>query len=169
VHPLEQAMSEDGFVLIGDSADGHFPATSFHVYTLANKRFYCLDLGGLTESRGNTAGKKVYPTVADLPKEHSKLALIWSGKASARRAVEAAHEAGCTRVWFSFLTTDAGAVARARELGLEIVELGRCPVAYLAREDVPTGCRIHMGSMKLTGTWQKSPQTDAGVRRRELV
>ena len=169
MHPLEQAMSEDGFVLIGDSSDGHFPATSFHVYTLAGKRFYCLDLGGLRESRGSSAGLPVYPTAAELPGEHSDLALIWVGRATTRRAVEVAHEAGCRRVWFSFLTTEPGAVARARELGLEIVELGRCPVAYLQREQVPTGCRIHMGSMKLTGTWQKPPQIDAGVRRRELV
>ena len=169
MHPLEQAMSEEGFVLIGDSSDGHFPATSFHVYTLAGKRFYCLDLGGLTESRGSSAGQRVYATVADLPAEHSDLALIWVSKAAARRAVEAAHEAGCGRVWLSFLTTEPSAVERARELGLEIVELGRCPVAYLRREQVPTGCRIHMGSMKLTGTWQRPPQTDPNVRRRELV
>jgi hypothetical protein len=162
-------MAEDDFVLIGNSGDGHFPATSFHVYTLAGKRFYCLDLGGLTESRGNSAGRRVYPTVAELPAAHSDLAVIWVGKATARAAVEAAHAAGCRRVWLSFQTTEPDAVARARELGLEIVELGRCPVAYLPREKVPTGCRIHMGSMKLTGTWQKPPQTDANVRRRELV
>ena len=67
-HPLEEVMAQaDGFVIIGDSAHDRFPAFSYHAYTRAGRRFYCLDLGGLTESRGPTKGGKVYTDVAQLP------------------------------------------------------------------------------------------------------
>lgn len=60
-HPLEHVMrSADGFLLIGESSQGRFPAFSYHAYTSVRKRFYCLDLAGLTESRGPTKGGNVY-------------------------------------------------------------------------------------------------------------
>lgn len=60
-HPLADIINQaEGFLLIGDSAAERFPALSFHAYTRAGKTFYCLDMGGLTESRGASAGRKVY-------------------------------------------------------------------------------------------------------------
>ena len=60
-HPLEHVMQRaDGFLLIGESSRGRFPAFSYHAYTTVGKRFYCLDLDGLAESRGPTKGGKVY-------------------------------------------------------------------------------------------------------------
>jgi hypothetical protein len=165
-HPLEEVMKTDRFVLIGDASEDRFPAMSFHCFTKVQKPFYCLDLGGLTESRGYTKGARVFTSVADLPDDRSDLALVWLRPASAIRGVEAAHEAGCRRIWFSFNSGHRDAVSRARELGMEIVEIGRCPVYYLERQ-VPI-CQGHTLMVKLSGTYRRPPQTDLDARRREL-
>lgn len=167
-HPLEDLIQKaEGFVLIGDSSEGRFPAFSYHVYTQAAKRFYCLDLGGLPASRGKTKGGKVYAAVDDLPADHGDLAIIWMKPRTAVRGVESAHAAGCTRVWFSFQTGHPAAVARARELGMTVVEIGRCPVYYMDQR--PTECAVHTALVRLTGTWSRPPQTDATAKRRELL
>ncbi|MBW2457299.1 MAG: CoA-binding protein [Deltaproteobacteria bacterium] len=166
-HPLEDVIRQaEGFVLIGDSSEDRFPAQSFHCYSSIGKRFYCLDLGGLSKSRGATKGGKVYTKVEDLPDDRGDLAVIWVKPRSAKKAVEVAKQCGCRRVWFSFGTGHREAVARARELGLEVVEIGRCPAHYLA-EMVPA-CRAHTVILKLTGSYRRPPQTDADGKRREL-
>jgi hypothetical protein len=167
-HPLEDVMrSAERFVVIGDSSENRFPAMSFHCYTKVGKPFYCLDLGGLGESRGPTKGAKVYTRAADLPDDRGDLAILWVKPRSAHRAVEVAHGAGCKKVWFSFQTARPSAVRRARELGMDVVEIGRCPVHYLA-EQTPV-CRVHTELTKLTRLYQRPPQTDPEARRRELV
>ena len=158
--------SAEGFLVIGDSSEGRFPAQSFHCYTQVGKRFYCLDLGGLTESRGGSKGRKVYTQVEDLPAERSDLAIIWVKPRSASRAVDIAHSAGARRVWFSFHSGHRDAVARAREHGMEVVEIGRCPVYYL--DEMVPACRAHTALVKLTGTYRKPPQTDPDGPHKEL-
>ena len=167
MHPLEKIVAEmDGFVLIGDSANERFPGYSYNAYTRAGKRFHCLDMGGLTASRGPTQGGPVYPSVADLPAERSDLAIIWIKPGRAKDAVDLAHEAGCTRVWFSFLTGHRDAVQHARDLGMTIVEIGRCPVYYL--DGAPGACAAHTLMAKVSGTRARPPQLDADAKRREL-
>lgn len=167
-HPLETVMREtDRFVVIGDSSEDRFPAMSYHCYTKVEKPFYCLDLGGLTASRGPTKGGKVYTKVADLPSDHADLAIVWVKPRSARRAVETAHEAGCKRVWFNFGSGHRDAVKRAHELGIEVVEIGRCPAHYLERQ-IPA-CRVHTTVMKLSGAYRRPPQLDPDAKRRELI
>jgi hypothetical protein len=167
MHPLETVIrGAEGFVLIGDSSEDRFPGFSYHAYTTTGKKFYCLDLGGLPVSRGPTKGGKVYHSVAELPADHDDLAIIWVKPRSARRAVEVAHEAGCRRVWFSFQTGHAEAVARARELGMEVVEIGRCPVYYL--EDKPMVCKAHTLFVRGSGTYGRPPQIDPQKKRREI-
>lgn len=166
-HPLETVIrGAQPFLLIGDSSDERFPAQSFHNYTKTGTRFYCLDLGGMTESRGASKGRRVYADLADVPKDRSDLVVIWVKPRRATAAVDLAHEAGAKRVWFSFQTGHRDAVARARELGMEVVEIGRCPVHYMA-DQVPA-CRAHTVLMKATGAYAKPPQTDADAKRREL-
>ena len=166
-HPLHDLInSAQGFLLIGESGKGRFPAYSYYAYTKVGKRFYCLDLDGLEQSRGKIKGGKVYASVADLPEELGDLAIIWVHPYSAARAVDLAREAGCTRVWFSFGAGHRDGVTRARELGLEVVEIGRCPIYYL--DGKPPGCRAHTAIVKLSGTWKKEPQTDASAKRREM-
>ncbi|MEM9195775.1 MAG: CoA-binding protein, partial [Myxococcota bacterium] len=148
-HPLEDVIRNAyGFLIIGDSSQDRFPAMSFHNNTATGQKFYCLDLGGLTESRGRSAGRKVYTSVAELPEDRSDLAVIWVKPKSAKNAVDVAKEAGCTRVWFSFQSGHRDAVSHARELAIEVVEIGRCPVHYMA-DQVPI-CRSHTVAMKLT-------------------
>lgn len=168
-HPLETVMRQaDGFVLIGDSTSGRFPAFSYAVYSRAQKPFYCLDLGGLSESRGPVSGGKVYTSVADLPAEHGDLAVVWMTPKTAVTGVEAAAEAGCRRIWFSFKTGHVDAVKKARELGMEVVEIGRCPVYYM--DDKPlTACKVHTRLVKLSGTFGRPPQLEASAKRRELL
>ncbi len=157
-HVLQKLLNDtDGFVLIGDSSEDRFPGYSYNAYTKAGKRFYCLDLGGLDVSRGPTSGGKVYKTVAEL----------WVKPRSAAGAVDVAHEAGCTRVWFSFLTGHPDAVARARELGMEVVEIGRCPVYYL--DGAPAACAAHTLMVKVSGARRRPPQLDAKAKRREMI
>lgn len=166
-HPLETLINEaDGFLLIGESAKDRFPAFSYNAYQHAQKRFYCLDLDGLTESRGPSKGGKVYTSVAELPEDRDDLAIIWVHPKSASRAVDVAHAAGCKRVWFSFKTGHPNAVAHARELGMEVVEIGRCPVYYL--KDKPTACVAHTMVVKLAGGYDKAPQLDPNAKRREM-
>jgi hypothetical protein len=166
-HPLEDVIrGADRFVLIGDSSQGRFPATSFHCYTQVGKPFYCLDLGGLTESRGKSAGRRVYASIEELPSDRGDLAVIWVKPRTAVTAVEMAERAGCKRVWFSFQTGHRDAVERARALDMQVVEIGRCPVHYLA--DQNTVCRSHTVLLQLSGAYRRAPQTDPGARRREL-
>lgn len=156
-HPLARVIADaDGFVLIGDSSQDRFPGFSYHAYTTAKKRFYCLDMGGLTESRGPTKGGKVYSTVEQLPAEHDDLAIVWVKPKRAKEAVELAHQAGCTRVWFSFHTGHPEAIERAKALGMEVIEVGRCPIYYL--EGAPLACKLHQGLVKLSGTAKRPPQ-----------
>lgn len=167
-HPLEDVIRQaEGFVLIGQSAADRFPGYSYHQYTHAGKRFYCLDLDGLPASRGPTKGGKVYASVAELPADRGDLAVIWVHPHTAKRAVDVAHEAGCKRVWFSFKTGHPDAVARARELGMEVVEIGRCPIMYMDKKTA--ACSMHTGTAKLTRLYQRPPQTDPTAKRRELV
>ena len=167
-HPLEDVIRKaEGFVLIGESKAGRFPGLSYHEYTQAGKKFYCLDLDGLPASRGPTKGGKVYHTVAELPADRGDLAVIWVHPHTAKRAVDVAHEAGCKRVWFSFKTGHPEAVARAREHGMEVVEIGRCPVMYT--DDKTFACKLHTGAAKASGLYGKPPQTDASAKRRELL
>lgn len=166
-HPLEDVIrGADRFVLIGDSSKGRFPATSFASYVSVGKPFYTLDLGGLTESRGKARGHRVYTSVSELPEDRGDLAILWVTPHVASHAVELAHEAGCTRVWFSFKTGHRDAVERARELGMEVVEIGRCPIYYMGEKI--GACAAHTALVKLTGTYKKPPQTDAGGKHREL-
>ena len=166
-HVLEQVINDtDRFVMIGDSSEDRFPAMSYDAYTRAGKPFYCLDLGGLTASRGRTKGGKVYTSVADLPDDRADLAIIWVKPSSAARAVGVAHEAGCKRVWFSFKTGHRDAVAKARELGMEVVEIGRCPTYYLADQTGP--CKAHTLITKVSGTYNRPPQLDPDAKRREM-
>lgn len=166
-HPLQDVMAgADGFLVIGDSAADRFPALSYAAYTALGKRFYCLDLGGLTEARGPAAGGKVYTRVEDLPDDRSDLAVIWVKPSRAAEAVDIAHQAGAKRVWFSFLTGHRDAVLRARALGMEVVEIGRCPVYYVG--PVNAACRAHVLMTKVTGAWGKPPQTDPDTKHREI-
>lgn len=166
-HPLEEVMRKaDGFVLIGDSSEERFPAQSFHCYTQVGKRFYCLDLGGRDASRGFTKGRKVYTSVEDLPDDHDDLAIVWMKPRSATRGVDAAHQAGCKRIWFSFQTGHPDAVEHARQLGMEVIEIGRCPVYYL--DDMVLACRAHTALVKLSGSYRRPPQTDPHQKRREM-
>ncbi len=167
-HPLEDVIrNAEPLVLIGDSSEGRFPAMSFHDYTKTGTRFYCLDLGGLTESRGFTKGAKVYTEIDELPGDRGDLAIIWVKPRSAANAVEVAHNAGCKRVWFNFQTGHPAAVAKADELGMEVVEIGRCPVYYMKKQ-VPA-CRIHTTLVKLSGAYAKPPQTHVTGKRREMI
>lgn len=166
-HPLEQLIrGAEGFLLIGDSSKDRFPALSFHAYTAIGKPFFCFDLGGLTESRGKSAGRRVFTRVDELPDGRGDLAIVWVHPHDAVRAVEIANQAGCRRVWFSFKTGHDDAVRRARELGIEVVEIGRCPVYYL--DDKPIECKLHTGVVRISGTYGRPPQTEPGAKRREL-
>jgi hypothetical protein len=166
MHALEEVMRQaDGFLLVGDSSEDRFPGFSYHAYTRAGRRFYCLDLGGLTESRGPTTGGKVYASVDELPPgEVGDLAIVWVKPRRAALAVEHAHAAGCTRVWFSFFSAHPAAIDRANELGMQVVEVGRCPVYYL--EDAPLACRCHTAVARISGTRGRAPQTTLDKAKR---
>ncbi len=166
MHPLEQVInSPEPLVLIGHSSEDRFPGFSYNAYTTTGKKFYCLDIGGLPSSRGPTKGGKVYHTVDELPSDRGDLAVIWVKPGTAAKAVELAHQAGCKRVWFSFLTGHRDAVQKARDLGMEVVEIGRCPVLYL--NDKPAACKAHTLITKLSGARGLPPQTDPNKKRRE--
>lgn len=166
-HPLEQVIrSADGLVLIGDSANDRLPAMSFHSYTTVGKRFSCLDLGGSTESRGSSKGFNVYGSAAQIPADRGDLAVIWVLPEDAARAVDIAHGLGCTKGWFSFKTANERAVEQAQSLGLDVVEIGRCPVHYV--DEMVGACKAHTRILKLSGAYGKPPQTDVNTKRREL-
>jgi hypothetical protein len=149
MHPLEAVINApEPLVLIGNSAEDRFPAYSYDNYTRIGKRFYCLDIGGLSASRGD-------------------LAVIWVRPRTAQRAVDLAHEAGCRRVWFSFGSGHPDAVERAKELGMQVVEIGRCPVLYLA--DKRPVCKAHARMTKLTGLYGQPPRTEPDIKRRESL
>ncbi len=167
MHPLETVLAEAGhLLLIGDSSKDRFPAYSFNAYTVLGRPFSCLDLGGLTESRGPTSGARVFTAVDELPDGIGSLAIIWVTASRCVDAVEIAHAAGCTKVWFSFKTATADAIAKAGELGMEVVEIGRCPVYYAHPKNA--ACKGHALMAKITGAYGKPPQTVLDAPRREL-
>jgi hypothetical protein len=166
-HPLEDVIrNAEPFVVIGDSSEGRFPATSYANCARMGHRAYYFDLGGLTESRGPVKGGKVYVDPKDIPEDRTDLAVIWMKPKSAVKGVDVAHELGAKRIWFSFQTGHRDAVARAREHGMEVVEIGRCPVHYM--EGQMAACRSHTVLLQLTGAYRKPPQTDPDAKRREL-
>ena len=167
-HPLEDIIrSAEGFLLVGDSSEDRFPAFSYNAYTQAQKRFYCVDLGGLSESRGPTKGGKVYRTLDEIPAEgRGDLAILWLLPHSAVKGVELAHQFGAKRVWFSFKTGHQDAVAKAKDLGMQVVEVGRCPVYYM--DEQPGVCKGHTLLVKLSGTYGRPPADDADPSRREV-
>lgn len=167
-HPLASIVADaDGFLLIGDSSQDRFPGFSYHAYSVTGKRFYCLDMGGLTQSRGPTKGGKVYTSVADLPEDRDDLAIVWVKPRRAKEAVDLAHEAGCQRIWFSFHTGHPDAIAHAEELGMAVVEVGRCPVYYL--KGAPLACRLHAGLVRLSGTARRPPQHTLDKDQRIMI
>ena len=167
MHPLEKVINEaEGFIVIGHSGEDRFPAFSYNAYFTTGKKFYCLDMGGLSESRGPVKGEKVYTTVDDIPDDHDDLAIIWVKPHTAKAAVDLANDLACKRIWFSFGSGHRDAVAYARELGMEVVEIGRCPVYYL--DEKPKGCAAHALLTKMSGSYNKPPQLDADAKRREL-
>jgi predicted CoA-binding protein len=167
-HPLEDVIrNAEPFVFIGDSSEERFPATSYANASKKGHRVYYLDLGGLTESRGMVKGGKVYADPSEIPNDRTDLAVIWTKPRSAARAVEVAHKLGAKRIWFSFLTGHRDAVAKARELGMEVVEIGRCPVYYM--QGLMGACAAHTAMVKLSGLYNKPPQTDPHAKRRELM
>jgi predicted CoA-binding protein len=167
-HPLEDIIrNAEPFVFIGDSSEGRFPATSYANASKTGHRVYYLDLGGLTESRGMVKGGKVYADPSEIPSDRSDLAVIWTKPRSAARAVDIAHGLGAERIWFSFQTGHRDAVARAREHGMEVVEIGRCPVYYM--EGQMAVCKAHTVMVKLSGLYAKPPQTDPDAARREIM
>ena len=105
-------------------------------------------------------------SVEELPNDRGDLAVFWVHPTTASAAVDLAHQAGCKRIWFSFWTGHRDAVAKARELGMEVVEIGRCPVLYL--DDKPAPCKAHTLVTKVTGAYGKPPQTDPNAKRREM-
>ena len=168
MHPLERIInSPEPLLLIGNSREDRFPAYSYDAYTRIGKKFYCLDMGGLPEARGRSKGGKVYHSVPELPRDLGDLAVIWVHPKTAAAAVKLANEAGCKRVWFSFGTGHPEAVARARELGMEVVEIGRCPVLYLS--DKRPECKAHAFLTKASGLYGRPPQVDPNTKRRELL
>lgn len=167
-HPLETVIrNAEPFVFIGDSAEDRFPGVSYANASRKSHRVYYLDLGGLKESRGPVKGGKVYTDAAEIPSDRTDLAVIWVKPHKATQAVEIAHGLGAKRLWFSFQTGHRDAVARARALGMEIVEIGRCPVYYM--EGQIGACKTHTVLVKLSGAYGKAPQTDADAKRRELM
>ncbi|MBW2463343.1 MAG: CoA-binding protein [Deltaproteobacteria bacterium] len=166
-HPLEDIIrNAEPFLFIGDSREERFPAMSYASCKRKGQQGYYLDLGGLTESRGKESGGKVYTDPAELPDDRSDLAIIWVKPRSATNAVEVAHGLGARRIWFSFQTGHRDAVARARELGMKVVEIGRCPVHYM--DGMIVECVAHTALLKLSGSYRKAPQTDPDAKRREL-
>ena len=167
-HPLETVIrNAEPFVFIGDSSEERFPAMSYANASKKDHRVYYLDLGGMTESRGPVKGGKVYDQADAIPDDRTDLAVIWVKPRSASKAVDIAHGLGAKRVWFSFHTGHPDAVNRAREHGMEIVEIGRCPVFYM---DGQIGaCKAHTLMAKVAGGYGKPPQTDPDAKRREMI
>lgn len=167
-HPLETVIrNAEPFVFIGDSREDRFPAMSYANASKKGHRTYYLDLGGMTKSRGPVKGGKVYTDPAEIPEDRTDLAVIWTKPRSAKAAVDVAHELGSKRIWFSFQTGHRDAVAHARELGMEVVEIGRCPVYYM--DGLIPACKGHALAVKLSGLYGKPPQTDANAKRREML
>jgi hypothetical protein len=157
------------FLLIGDSSSNRFPGMSFHCYSQAGRSFYCVDLGGLDTSRGYTSGQPVLNTIDELPEDwNGDLAIIWVLPVMAAECTRMAAEAGCTKVWYSFQTVSAEALSVAEELGVEVVEAGRCPV-YFMEGPKPIPCRVHTAAVRLTGTLGLPSQTSLTGKRRELI
>ncbi len=167
-HPLEDVIrNAEPFVFIGNSTEGRFPAMSYANAKKRDHRIYYFDMGGMTKSRGKAPGGKVYADVATIPDDRTDLAVIWTKPRTAKRAVDIAHELGAKRVWFSFMTGHADAVRHARELGMEIVEIGRCPVHYM--DGQVAECKSHTALLKISGAYKRPPQTDENAKRRELI
>lgn len=167
VHPLRAVMAETTpFLLIGDSDSDRFPRASYACYTKIGKDFRFLDMGRRDLS-AYTQGRAVSHSPEEVQGFGGDLAVVWVHPFSVVKAVEWAHRAGCRRIWFSFGTISVAGLSRAGELGLEVLEAGRCPVYFLTERTGP--CRVHGWVVDLLGVPELPPQTHAGEGRRELV
>jgi predicted CoA-binding protein len=161
-HPLEDVIrNAEPYVFICDSSQERFSGMSYANATKKGHKVYYYDLGGLTESRGPVKGGKVYADPTEIPLDRTDLCVIWVKPRKAREAVEEAQKLGAKRIWFSFDTGHRDAVARAQELGMVVVENGRCPV-YYTKGQIPV-CAAHTFWVKLNGSYGKPPRAEARV------
>lgn len=167
-HPLAEIMAETApILLIGDSDSDRFPRASHANYRKAGKAFEFYDLGkrDLTQ---HVDGKPVRRSLSELPEQWGgDLAILWLHPASVPAGLEVAAGAGCKRVWFSFDTGSPGGIALAERLGMQVVEVGRCPVFYMSSRHGP--CAIHGGVVQLTGLLDGAPRVAFQKGQRELL
>lgn len=164
---LHAVMAETTPVLlIGDSDSDRFPKTSFACYQNIGKAFHYLDMGRRDLS-AHAKGQPILYGAEELGDWGGDLALVWVHPLTAVKAVELCHEAGCKRVWFSFDSANASALERAADLGIQVLEVGRCPVFFLENRTGP--CRIHGWVADVVGLTDLEPQLHAGPKRRELI
>lgn len=153
-------------LLIGDSDSDRFPRTSFVCYQKVGKPFHYLDMGRRDLSDYSKDHPILY-SVEELGEWGGDLAIIWVHPITAVKALELAHQAGCKRVWFSFGAGNQVAVDLAGELGVEVLEVGRCPVFFLKERAGP--CKVHAWLAQASGLTKLEPQLHAGPDRRELI
>lgn len=165
---LRAVMAETKpLLLIGDSDSDRFPRTSFACYQKIGKAFHYLDMGHRDLSKYAKEHPILYRTEELGEDWGGDLAVIWVHAFSAVKALELAHQAGCSRVWFSFGAGNPDAVALAGELGIEVLEVGRCPVFFLNEQAGP--CMVHAWVARTFGLTELGPQLHAGPGRRELI
>lgn len=78
-------------------------------------------------------GRVSYPSLRDLPERVEAVSII-TPPAVTERIVEEAAAAGVKRVWMQPGAESVRAVARARELGLDVIAGGPCLLVELGRE-----------------------------------
>jgi predicted CoA-binding protein len=80
-------------------------------------------------------GRACYPSLSELP-EPVRAASVITPPPATERVVENAHSAGLEFLWMQPGAESAAAVARAEELGMEVIAGGPCLLVTLGFKDV---------------------------------
>ncbi len=123
---IERFLGGEAFAVAGASNDrGKFGNKVLRSYLQAGRRVYALH-----PSAEEIEGQPVFRRLADLPEPVHGLSLVTPAPVT-ERLVEEAAAAGIRRLWMQPGAESAAAIARAEELGLEVLARGPCLLVEL--------------------------------------
>lgn len=123
---IDSFLAGASFAVVGASADRQkFGNKVLRAYLASGRRVYPVN-PKLDEVEGQTC----YPDLASLPERVDGVSIV-TPPAVTEAVVEQAADAGLKRLWMQPGAESDKAIARARELGLELIHSGPCVLVAL--------------------------------------
>jgi predicted CoA-binding protein len=126
---IRRFLASPSFAVVGASNRMHkFGARVFAAYLAHGRRAFPVN-----PNEATVQGRPCFATLAQLPEPVEAVSVITPPEVT-ERIVEEAAAAGAKRIWMQPGAESRRAVARARELGLEVIANGPCVLVELGAE-----------------------------------